>query len=181
MDFQLETQRLKLRPIAACDIEELHRLWIDPEVRRFLWDDVVISIECVTNEIDRSIDSFINEAFGLWALSTRASNEIIGFCGLRRFGSDADVELLYGLLPSHWHQGLATEASHAVLEYGFARLGLDLIYAGSDPPNTASQNVMQRLGMSFMKRIKINDLDADYFAISRHAFLSQCASAPIST
>jgi RimJ/RimL family protein N-acetyltransferase len=67
---------------------------------------------------------------------------------------------------------LRPESSHAVLEYGFARLGLDVIYAGSDPPNVASQNVMQRLGMKFMKRIKINDLDADYFAISRNEFLN---------
>ena len=39
----LETERLTLRPFADADVDALHALWRLPEVRRFLWDDVVIS------------------------------------------------------------------------------------------------------------------------------------------
>jgi ribosomal-protein-alanine N-acetyltransferase len=171
----LETLRLRLRPIDGSDLEELYRLWTDPDVRRFLWDDNIIPIDRVAAEIDRSIASFRSHHFGLWALSIKGESEIIGFCGLRHFGDGSDVELLYGLYGQYWHQGLATEAGREVLRYGFERLDLPRIYAGSDPPNRASQAVMARLGMRFSKRLKINDLDADYFAIQRQDFLASPA------
>jgi RimJ/RimL family protein N-acetyltransferase len=37
----IETPRLRMRPFATGDVDELYRLWIDPGVRRFLWDDQV--------------------------------------------------------------------------------------------------------------------------------------------
>jgi ribosomal-protein-alanine N-acetyltransferase len=177
MDLVLETPRLQLRPIGPDDLEVLHRLWTDPDVRRFLWDDIVIPVDRVVTEIDRSIASFYIDKFGLWAVSQRDDADVIGFCGLRRFGGGTDVELLYGLYPRYWHQGLATEASRAVLHYGFAQFALERIYAGSDPPNAASQQVMQRLGMTYSKRLKINGLDADYFAITRTEFSADVRNA----
>jgi [ribosomal protein S5]-alanine N-acetyltransferase len=123
MTFDLDTPRLHLRPIDTDDLEEVLRLWTDPDVRRFLWDDIVISTDRVVTEINRSIASFYIYRFGIWVLSLLPDARIIGFCGLRRFGDSTDVELLYGLYPQYWHQGLAAEASRAVLRYGFERCG----------------------------------------------------------
>jgi RimJ/RimL family protein N-acetyltransferase len=178
MNFDIETARLRLRPIDTDDLEDLHHLWTDAEVRRFLWDDIMIPADRVVTEINRSIASFYIYQFGIWALSLLPDPRIIGFCGLRRFGDSTDVELLYALYPQYWHQGLAAEASRAVLRYGFEQLNLHSIYAGSDPPNTASQTLMKRLGMIFVKRLRINDLDADYFAITRSEFLAGAPATP---
>jgi [ribosomal protein S5]-alanine N-acetyltransferase len=175
MTFDLDTPRLHLRPIDTDDLEEVLRLWTDPDVRRFLWDDIVISTDRVVTEINRSIASFYIYRFGIWALSLLPDPRIIGFCGLRRFGDSTDVELLYGLYPQYWHHGLAAEASRAVLRYGFERLDLERIYAGSDPPNSASRKLIERLGMTFVKRLRINERDADYFAITWSEYQS---SAP---
>ena len=41
----LQTSRLLLRPAGEPDIEPLHRLWAEPGVRRFLWDDEVIPLD----------------------------------------------------------------------------------------------------------------------------------------
>ena len=38
----LETARLRLMPVAEEDLEELRARWTDPQVRQFLWDNVVI-------------------------------------------------------------------------------------------------------------------------------------------
>lgn len=38
----LHAARLRLRPVVEEDLEELWALWTDPQVRQFLWDDVVI-------------------------------------------------------------------------------------------------------------------------------------------
>ncbi len=39
----LETNRLLLRPLSPSDLDYLHGLWTEPLVRRYLWDDQVIS------------------------------------------------------------------------------------------------------------------------------------------
>ena len=42
---ELECPRLRLRAFQESDIRELHHLWINPEVRKYLWDDQLISRE----------------------------------------------------------------------------------------------------------------------------------------
>ena len=97
----------------------------------------------------------------------RREGEDIGFCGLREFDDPPQVEILYALLPAHWHQGLATEASREVLRYAFEELGLDRVYAGADPPNETSFRVMERLGMTFDSRRVIHGLEAVYYRLDR--------------
>ncbi len=40
--YVIPTARTSLRPVSMEDVEALHRLWTDPEVRRFFWDDEVM-------------------------------------------------------------------------------------------------------------------------------------------
>jgi [ribosomal protein S5]-alanine N-acetyltransferase len=175
MAFELQTSRLGMRPITTDDSDDLHTLWTNADVRRYLWDDVVLDKDRVATEINYSIASFYIYKFGLWAVMRKGSTQIIGFCGLRRFGHPTETELLYGLHPDHWHKGYATEAAREILRYGFEVLGLEKIYAGSDPPNAASQRVMQRLGMSEPVRMKVHGLDADYGSLTRKAFAANAS------
>jgi RimJ/RimL family protein N-acetyltransferase len=170
MAFELQTARLKMRPITTDDIDELHALWTNADVRRYLWDDVVIDTDRAQTEINYSIASFYIYRFGLWAITLKGSSPIIGFCGLRRFGDPPQTELIYGLHPDHWHQGLATEAAQEVLRYGFEELEMEKIYAGRDLPNMASQAVIQRLGMSDAHPMQVRGREAEYCSISRASF-----------
>ncbi|MDY7012180.1 MAG: hypothetical protein SVX43_01050 [Cyanobacteriota bacterium] len=38
----LTCDRLSLSPITEAETEELHRLWIEPAVRKHLWDDCIV-------------------------------------------------------------------------------------------------------------------------------------------
>ncbi len=38
-EYRLETRQLRLRPYGVEDADHLHRLWTDPKVRRYLWDE----------------------------------------------------------------------------------------------------------------------------------------------
>ena len=51
---ELETVRLRLRPCGPKDLEPLHLLWTDPDVRRHLWDDTVIAREQAWEVIEGS-------------------------------------------------------------------------------------------------------------------------------
>ncbi|MGH9369287.1 MAG: GNAT family N-acetyltransferase [Thermoanaerobaculia bacterium] len=166
----IETERLALRPAATEDVDGLYRLWTHPEVRRFLWDDLAIARERAAAVVEDSLASFEKEGLGLFVAALRPDPRLVGFCGLRRFGEDREVEILYGIEPGLWGRGLATEAARAVLRHGFENLALDRIFAGADAPNAASFRVMEKLGMSFSKRLEIGGREVVYWAVSREEF-----------
>jgi len=169
--FPIQTARLLLSPVRYEDEAALHRLWNDPLVRRYLWDRRPVPRDVVVKHIERSQRSFKEYGFGHFTVSpTSAPRRTIGFAGLvprRKLGF---VELYYGLLPSYWGKGLATEAARAVVQFGFEEIGLPQIVASSDPPNTSSFRVMERLGMTFAGERKVGKLPVRYYRIRREGF-----------
>ena len=173
---EITTARLRLQPAQGHDLDELHALWITPDVRKFLWDDQVISRTLAATTLERSSVWFERYGYGLWLMRECRSVPIIGFCGLRPGEDSPDPELLYGLARSHWGQGLATEAAHAVLRYGFEGLGLERIRAVTDARNVASVAMMQRLAMDFQCRETVEGLDLVTYGLSRQQFNPGTAS-----
>jgi [ribosomal protein S5]-alanine N-acetyltransferase len=168
--IKIETERLRLRPLTTNDLDDLHRLWTDADVRKYLWDDQVISKEQAEEVITSSIESFETNGFGFWAVLPKDEESLIGFCGFRFFGEAQEIEILYAVAPANWGQGLASEAARAMMRCGFEDHGFDKIYAGADPPNAASFRVMEKIGMKFAKRPRINDVEAIYYVLSKKDF-----------
>lgn len=161
----IETARLRMRPYVEADLDALHRLWTDPDVRRYLWDDVVIARDVAEEAMRASMASTAERGFGHWALARHGEEALIGFCGLKPMDDPGEVELMYGLLPAHWGAGLITEAAAAWLHAGFTALALPRIWGLTDTPNLRSQAVMRRLGMRFVKRAPIHGLDSVLYVI----------------
>jgi RimJ/RimL family protein N-acetyltransferase len=168
---EIRTARLLLRPLGPADEEELFLLWNDREVGRYLWDDRAVARETVRAELEASQRSFAERGFGHFTLSLPPDPAVVGFSGLRSIAGSAEIEVLYALFPRFWGRGLATEAARAVLRYGFEELGLAEIFAGADPPNTASFRVMERLGMSWEGERRVGELTARYYRIRREEFV----------
>ncbi len=163
----LSTQRLVLRPISPSDVDALHCFWTDPSVRKYLWDDEIIARETVVKIIDDSERSFQRLGSGLFAMELAAQpGDLVGFCGLRYMDGGDDVELLYGILPRYWGEGMVTEAAREVLRHGFESCGLSRIMGVTDTPNQRSVRVMQRLGMVFQDRREYKGLDTVFYSIS---------------
>ena len=168
----LRTPRLTLRPFSLADIDELYALWTTAEVRRFLWDDVVIPRERAEEVVRAQIACAEAEGIGCWLLLDRETMTHVGFAGLIRLNDDMEPELLYGLAPEWWGRGLATEAAYAVARYAFDTLGFTRLRAATDVPNAASVRVMERLGMRFMCRGTLNGLDTLFYEVRRDEFVS---------
>jgi ribosomal-protein-alanine N-acetyltransferase len=136
-------------------------------VRRYLLDDELVSIEWVDEMIQKSLQLFTSAGYGLWAARRKGGADIIGFAGYGFLYEPPELQLLYGLHPASWGQGLATEAARDVVEYAFHDLGFDGIIASADPPNKASIGVMQRLGMSFDRQVIKSGRDTIYYRLVR--------------
>lgn len=170
---EIRTSRLKLRPYTVADLDNLHRIFIDPQVRKYLCDDRIIPREWVAAEIENNIKSFELHGFGQWSIFLKETSELIGFCGFRFFyDNPPELQLLYGLSPQYWGKGLATEAATAMIQYGFTEHKFEQIISATDVENIASARVMERIGMKFTQRAHKEGLDVLYYAISRQEY--QC-------
>ena len=167
---EMKTKRLSLRPFALAGVDEIHQLWIEPGVRKYLWDEEIIPKEKAQEVIAKSIELFNKNGSGLWAVTVHEQSTIIGFCGYWHFREPPELEILYGIAPEYWGKNLATEAAQAMLQFGFQYLGCDEVIASADAPNAASFRVMEKTGMKFLKRESKNGLETIFYSISKNDF-----------
>jgi len=143
----LRAARLRLDPWAQHEVDAVHALLTDPGMRRFLLDGEIIAREQAATFIAAHLALAAERRVGTWALRLEPGGAMIGFCGLRPAPELGELELLYGLLPAHWNQGLATEAARAVLQHLWRATTVERVFARADAPNRRSVAVMQRVGM----------------------------------
>jgi [ribosomal protein S5]-alanine N-acetyltransferase len=147
VEHVLTTGRLVLRPVRAADHAALLAHWAAPDVRRFLFDGVLLSAAEITQAVEDSARDFAASGYGLWVIEEKDRTDLVGTAGLRPL-EDLGLEIFYSLAPGSWGRGYATEAACAVLEYALGPLGLPEVLAEVDEGNLASIAVIERLGMT---------------------------------
>jgi len=147
----IETERLLLREITLDDKEELFKLHSDPEVQKYTGEPLVESIEEMEKAIKARISDYEKYGFGRWATILKNEMQFVGWAGLAYLPEFDEIDLGYRFLPEYWGKGIATEASHAILAYGFDQLKLRKIIAIAMKENKASFKVMEKVGMEFDK------------------------------
>ena len=176
--FELRTDRLRMRPYRAGDAAALHALWTHPIVRRYLFDDEVIGLETVKREIEANAECFERHGLGQFCVLERGGRKTpIGFCGYRFFRDPPELELLFGLHPDRHGRGLATEAARCMLRFGFER-GLDRVVASTDAANVASQRVLERIGMRRCRRATVDGLDTIFYEKERVSHATPASPPP---
>ncbi|HXH30066.1 MAG TPA: GNAT family N-acetyltransferase [Bacteriovoracaceae bacterium] len=145
----LTTARLLLRPAVLTDAPNLLELNSDPAVMRFTGDKLMTSLTEAHQLIaDTLIPEFRDTRMGRFAVHL-LDGSYAGWCGLKYYPQQDEVDLGYRFLKKLWGLGLATEAAAACLGYGFHQLNLKRIIVKVMPDNTASLKVVQKLGMTF--------------------------------
>lgn len=150
------TDRLSLHPFATEDANIFHEINIDPFVRQYLWDDEVISQELAIEVMAQNVKHFAEGQFGLWKISLKAADSIIGYTGLWYFFDEPQPQLIYALLPAFTGLGYAKEAAEQIINYTFSQLSFDYLLAATDLPHLASQKLAAKLGM---KKIDTKEID----------------------
>jgi len=150
----LTTPRLALREMTERDL---------PALRAILQDDEAMAAyegafdgAMVDAWFERMRARYRDDGFGLWAVTRRDDDAMIGQCGLTRQRIlDEDVlEVGYLFLRSHWRRGYATEAGRASRDHAFEALGAKRVWAQVRDTNIASMNVAIRLGMTVRGRFE---------------------------
>jgi ribosomal-protein-alanine N-acetyltransferase len=146
----IATPRLILRPWRDSDLALFAEQNADPHTMRF-FPKTLTRAESDAYAA-RHIQLMTEQGLGKWAVELPGIAPFIGAVGLQPVGYDAvftpAIEVAWRLHRDHWGHGYATEAAHAAIHDGFARLGLTEIVAVTALPNLPSQRVMERLGMT---------------------------------
>lgn len=127
---------ITLRAVASTDGDALHAIFTEPGVRRYLFDDAVLTREDTQRHVD---DACRHDA---WVILS--DGQTLGLVSLRPSG--ADLELIIAVSERHWGRGIAFTAAQAAMRHGFEVRKLPRILAAVDLPNERSHRLMERLG-----------------------------------
>lgn len=152
--YQFESKRLGIRQLELSDVDNLFEILSDPETMRFY--PKTYSKKEVEGWISKSIQSYIDNGFGLWGLILKTNDQFIGQCGITLQNVDHNVipEIGYHVNKIYWNQGFATEAALSCLRYGFLELKLEEIFIHTSLRNMPSQRIAEKIRM-----IKIKEYD----------------------
>jgi RimJ/RimL family protein N-acetyltransferase len=143
------TERLRLRPFADADAEELYTLQSNPIVLRY-WDAPPWSDrERATAFISMCRQIEVEGSGARVAIELLDNDSFIGWCGLTRWNPTfRSASLGYCFSEAAWGHGFATESAQAVLEWAFDTLDLNRVQAETDTRNAASARVLEKLGFA---------------------------------
>ncbi|MFG1779859.1 GNAT family N-acetyltransferase [Micromonospora sp. NPDC049048] len=155
MSVFLSTPRLVLREFTPDDADLLVGLDSDPEVMRYLTGGRPTPPEAVRERVLPRILAHYRRPPGLgwWAAQDRGSGEFLGWFEFRptRDGDAREVELGYRLRRAAWGAGLATEGCRALIDKGFAELGVRRVTANTMAVNAASRRVVEKSGLRLVR------------------------------
>lgn len=146
----LETERLTLRPFAIADGPQVQALAGAREVAEMTLLIPHPYPEGAAEEwiASHSADASRGTGYVFAVVETR-SGALMGAIGLTCSPVHNRAEVGYWLGVPFWGNGYCTEATKAVLKFGFESLSLNRIYACHFGNNPASGKVMQKAGMRY--------------------------------
>lgn len=158
----IATERLILRPLTSEDAEFILELVNDPSFIQNIGDRNVRTLDDAKRYITNGpVASYAKNGFGLYLVELKDIGEPIGMCGLIRRSMLNDVDIGYAYLPRYWSKGYAIEAALAMKQYARDVIGLKRLVAVVDPQNTGSIHLLEKLGMTFERMVKLAEDDIE--------------------
>jgi RimJ/RimL family protein N-acetyltransferase len=141
-------EELTLRRVVIEDRPHLYRIYSDPTVTRYEFDN------WTADQVERLVCSQFEMVPGdpgvplVLVSELQSENTVIGAVQLTIHSvHDEQGEIGFSFDPKFCGRGLATKSVNAALGYGFTQLSLHRIMAAVDVRNERSWHLMERIGM----------------------------------
>jgi len=126
----LETERLLLREPDGSDLETYCNFFADAEASKFY--NGPLPPDGAWRVLASDIGHWKLRGFGRWTLVEKASNSMVGSCGLWWPEGYPRSELTWWIMPLGRRKGYALEASRAAIRFGYEQLGWPLVETHTD-------------------------------------------------
>ena len=150
MKFEpIRTERLLLRHMRSDDVESLTARRNDPEVARYQAWSMPFSVERAREMVAElgDMEGPTNDEWWMAAVELSDSGEVIGELVVHLSWEGRCAEIGYTFHPAHWGNGFAVEATSALVAYLFDYPEITRVFGMLHPDNTASAQVLERVGM----------------------------------
>jgi [ribosomal protein S5]-alanine N-acetyltransferase len=167
MKIVIETERLLLRKFTVDDASFILELLNTPSWLRFIGDRNVHNIEQATQFLlNGYLKSYETHGFGFYVVIERATQKLIGMCGLVKRNTLEDVDIGFAFMPEFVGKGYGFEAASATLNYAENVLRLEKIIAIVNPENVVSIALIKKIGLQFERMINLSARDIELMLFS---------------
>jgi len=148
---EIETDRLFLRQFKYSDDDDMLEYWIsDPKIQSMISEPIYSTKEEVKILLDKYILSYQNNDYYRWVVVEKDSLACIGQIAIYLVNEKnhwCEIEYCIG---SQFHRkGFATEATKAIINFGFGSVNFHKIQVCHKEINTASKGVIQKCGFTY--------------------------------
>ena len=147
MHFELKTDRLILRPLNIKDLNTVHFYVSDVENTKYMLHLPNDTIEETSHFLTRVTDEWKKDTPSFYEFAITVNAKLIGAVSVSLNEQRTEGELGWILNKNYWGKGYATEAAMAVKSFAVNELKVSILVAHCDYRNTASCNVMKKIGL----------------------------------
>lgn len=158
----IETDRLILRRFSMDDADSMMRNWVSDDNIQGMYGEPSYKTK---EAVETLISKFIKRCQGgysyRWAIVEKTSGECIGqvaYFLVDSHGAFGEIEYCIGSV--FQGKGYATEATKAVIDFGFRRIGFNKVQICVRPSNIPSKSVIEKCGFIYEGALR------DYFMIN---------------
>ncbi len=144
--WELATGRLNLRPISACDLDDLTALKADPRVFAIMLGGVRTPEE-TARELADEIAFWGARGVGVWCVRQRRGGQFLGITGFMERPDGLGIALRFAFRVEAQGRGFASEAASAALQFAHEHARLPRVVAVAREDNFASRQVLGSIGM----------------------------------
>ena len=155
----IETGNLILRPFEYSDAEAMLRYWVADEKIQFMYAEPVYkTLDEVNGLLNKYISSYERSDYYRWAITDKDGHGCIGQIAFFLVDSNNNfAEIEYCIGSEFQCKGYATEATEALIRYGFEKIGLHKIQICTKTINLPSKKVIKKCGFTYEGTLR------DYF------------------
>lgn len=144
---EIRTERLVLRPLGVKYLQTTHIYASDYENTKYMYylpndrlEDTLAFLQKAEQEWEKEDPTFFEFAICI-------NDKHIGAVSLYLDDGRCSGELGWIIYKPYWNQGIATEATKAVVNFAVQELGVNRFTAHCDSENIGSYKVMEKIGM----------------------------------
>ena len=148
--YFLKSQRLGFRIWTTDDLDLADGLWGDYDVTKLFDGRGPLSRDQIQKRLLAEIATQVEHDIQYWPIFHQITGEHIGCAGLRPYDLPRNVlEIGFHIRSRYWRQGYAFEAATKILSYAFNTKQVSGLFAGHNPKNSASRNLLVKLGFQY--------------------------------
>ncbi len=153
----IETKRCFLREMAMKDLDDLYRLYKDPEITKYmegLYEDRKKEEEYTKAYINNMYHFY---GYGMWLVVEKRTGVILGRAGLNNLDIHGTPELEMGYMigKEYQNQGYATEVCEGILQFAKEATEYKTLNCLIQKENVKSVHMMEKLDFTWVEELEI--------------------------